>query len=59
MAKYQIGDIVKKANGCGGVVLAVFKTLAGDLCYAVEHQGALDFVEEAKLSSSKKPDLAA
>lgn len=59
MAKYQIGDVVKKANGGSGVVLAVFKTLAGDLCYGVEHEGALDFIEEAKLSLSKKPDLAA
>jgi hypothetical protein len=59
MAKYAIGDIVKKNNGGSGVVQAIFKTLAGELCYAVEHEGALDFVEEAKLSPSTKADLAA
>ena len=58
MAKYAIGDVVKKNNG-SGVVRAIFKTLAGELCYAVEYEGALDFVEEAKLSPSTKTDLAA
>jgi hypothetical protein len=59
MTKYAIGDVVKKNNGRSGVVRAIFKTLTGELCYAVEHEGVLDFVEEAKLSSSTKADLAA
>jgi hypothetical protein len=59
MAKYAIGDIVKKNNGRSGVVRAIFKTMAGELCCAVEHEGALDFVDEAKLSPSAKADLAA
>ena len=59
MAKYTIGDIVTKSNGRTGVVRAIFKTLAGELCYAVENEGALDFVDEAKLSPSAKADLAA
>jgi hypothetical protein len=59
MAKFEIGDVVKKSNGRSGVVRAIFKTLAGELCYAVEHEGALDFVEEAKLSPITKADLAA
>ena len=59
MAKYAIGDVVKKNNGRSGVVRAIFKTMAGELCYAVEHEGALDFVEEAKLSRSRTTDLAA
>jgi hypothetical protein len=59
MAKDAIGDVVKKNNGRSGVVRAIFKTLAGELCYAVEHEGALDFVEEAKLSPSTTTDLAA
>ena len=42
-----------------GIVRAIFTTMAGELCYAVEHKGALDFVEEAKLSNSPKTDLAA
>jgi hypothetical protein len=59
MTKYVIGDIVTKSNGRSGVVRAIFKTMAGELCYAVEHEGAVDFVEEAKLSPSAKTDLAA
>ena len=59
MAKYAIGDAVKSGNGGGGIVRAIFKTLAGELCYAVEHEGALDFVEEAKLSPNPRTDLAA
>ena len=59
MAKYAIGDVVKKNKRGNGVVRAIFKTLAGELCYAVEHEGTLDFVEEAKLSPSPKADLAA
>ena len=59
MAKYAIGAIVKKSNGRIGVVRAIFKTMAGELCYAVEHEGAVDFVDEAKLSPSTKADLAA
>ena len=59
MAKFAIGDVVKKDKGDSGVVRAIFTTMAGDLCYAVEHDGALDFVEEAKLSASPKTDLAA
>ena len=59
MAKYAIGDIVTKSNGRTGVVRAIFKTLAGELCYAVEHEGALDFVDEAKLSPAAKAELAA
>ena len=59
MAKYAIGNVVKRINGRSGVVRAIFKTLNGELCYAVEHEGALDFVEEAKLYPSTKADLAA
>jgi hypothetical protein len=33
--------------------------MAGELCYAVEREGAVDFVDEAKLSDSPKTDLAA
>jgi hypothetical protein len=59
MAKYAIGDVVKKDNGGSGVVRATFTTLTGGLFYAVEHEGTIDFVEEAKLSSSTRADLAA
>ena len=59
MAKFAIGDVVIKHKGGTGIVRAIFTTMAGELCYAVEHKCALDFVEEAKLSNSPKTDLAA
>jgi hypothetical protein len=59
VAKFAIGDVVKKDKGSTGTVRAIFTTMAGELCYAVEHEGAVDFVEEAKLSDSAKTDLAA
>jgi hypothetical protein len=59
MAKYAIGDVVKNDNGGRGVVRATFSTLAGGLCYAVENEGTIEFIEEAKLSPSTNTDLAA
>lgn len=59
MAKYAIGDHVKTENGRSVVVRAIFKTFAGELCYAVEDEGALDFLEEARLSPSPEAHLAA
>jgi hypothetical protein len=59
MANFAIGDVVKKDKGRTGTVRPIFTTMAGELCYAVEHEGAVDFVEEAKLSDSPKTDLAA
>jgi len=37
---------------------AIFTTMAGELCYAVEHEGVLDYYEETS-SASRKTDLAA
>ena len=59
MSKYAIGDVVKKDNGRSAVVRAIYTTMEGELRYAVENEGALDFVEEASLSASPKTDLAA
>jgi hypothetical protein len=59
MAKYAIGDVVTKDNISGVVVRAIFTTIEGQLRYAVDNEGALDFVEEARLSPSPKNDLAA
>jgi hypothetical protein len=59
MAKFAIGDVVIKDKGGTGIVRAIFTTTTGELCYAVEHEGSLDFVEEAKLSDRPKTDLAA
>ena len=59
MAKYAIGDVVAKDNKSGGVVRAIFTTVEGQLRYAVESEGALNFVEEDRLSPSPKSNLAA
>jgi hypothetical protein len=59
MSKFAIGDVVKKHRGGSGVVRAIFTTIDGELRYAVENEGALDFVEETGLSASPKTDLAA
>jgi len=59
MAKYAIGDVVTKDNKSSVVVRAIFTTVEGQLRYAVESEGALDFVEEDRLSPSPKSNLAA
>jgi hypothetical protein len=59
MAKYAIGDVVTKDNKSRVVVRAVFTTIEGHLRYAVENEGELDFVEEARLSPSPQNNLAA
>ncbi len=59
MAKFALGDVVRKAKGGDGVVRAIFTTREGELTYAVEKEGALDFVDEDKLSLQPEPELAA
>ena len=45
MVDYRIGETVKKAKGGNVVVRAIFTTMEGERCYAVENEGALDFVD--------------
>ena len=59
MAKYAIGDVVTKNNKSSVVVRAIFTTVEGQLRYAVESEGALDFVEEDRLSPNPNSNLAA
>jgi hypothetical protein len=59
MAKYAIGDVVTKNNKSSVVVRAIFTTVEGQLRYAVGSEGALDFVEEDRLSPSPNSNLAA
>ena len=59
MAKYAIGDVVAKDNKSNVVVRAIFTTIEGHLRFAVENEGELDFVEEARLSANPKSNLAA
>jgi hypothetical protein len=41
------------------VIRAVFTTMEGDLRYAVENEGALDFVDEENLTPISRVYLAA
>jgi hypothetical protein len=60
MAKYTIGDVVRADKGDSGVVRAIFRTMAGELCYAIEREGGIDYCEETRLSASpRKTSLAA
>jgi hypothetical protein len=59
MAGYKFGDSVKKAKGGSGVIRAIFMTMEGEQRYAVENDGALDFVDEANLSPVSQAELAA
>jgi hypothetical protein len=59
MANYAIGETVKKAKGGTGVIRAVYTTMEGEQRYAIEDEGALDFVDEASLSRVSKTNSAA
>jgi hypothetical protein len=59
MAQFALGEVVGKKSGGDGVVRAIFTTNDGELTYAVEKDGALDFVDETKLLHQRKPELAA
>ena len=50
MAKFAIGDTVAKAKKSVGKVVAIFTTADGELRYAVEHEGALQFILETELN---------
>jgi hypothetical protein len=45
----RLGDTVEKPSGENGVVVGIFTTDDGEPRYAVEWEGALDFIVEAKL----------
>jgi hypothetical protein len=49
MPKFAIGDIVENDKSNTGVIVAVFTTASGELRYAVEHEGALQFLLETEL----------
>jgi len=58
MTDYRIGETVKKAKGGNGVIRAIFTTMEGERRYAVENEGAVDFVDEASLAPISQADLA-
>jgi hypothetical protein len=45
----------KKTMGDVGTIRAIFTTIDGEQCYAVENEGALDFVCEFVRSKSLPP----
>ena len=53
MAKLSIGDSVTKANKSIGKIVAIFNTIDGQIRYAVEQEGALQFVLETELVPSQ------
>jgi hypothetical protein len=59
MAKYTIGHVVETDKG-DRAVRAIFRTMAGELCYAIEREGVIDYCEETRLPASpRKTSLAA
>ena len=59
MAKFKIGDVVKKERGGLGVIRAVFVNKDGLQMYAVEIDGAFDFLDEHRLFLEEATELAA
>jgi hypothetical protein len=49
MAKFAIGDAVARGKTSTGKIVAIFTTVDGEIRYAVEHEGALQFLLETEL----------
>jgi hypothetical protein len=50
MAKFAVGDSVAKDKDHSGKVAAIFTTAEGQFRYAVENEGALQFLLETELT---------
>jgi hypothetical protein len=59
MAKFAIGDHVAKGKSSTGKVVAIFTTSEGELRYAVENDGALQFILENELAPYQPQTRAA
>ena len=59
MTRFQIGDVVSTDDGKAGIVRTIFTTVDGEPRYAVENEGALEFICESRLSPRPKAHLAA
>ena len=57
MAKFMLGDVVKREKTGFGTVRAIFLSKEGAQMYAVEKEGSFDFVEEARLSRHGATEL--
>jgi hypothetical protein len=49
MPKFAIGDVVDRDKSDTGIIVAIFTTTDGELRYAVENEGTLQFVLETEL----------
>ena len=58
-AKFRLGDMVSSDVGQTGIVRAIFATFEGEPRYAIENEGSLDFICEARLSLRSDTALAA
>ncbi|WP_024509002.1 hypothetical protein [Bradyrhizobium sp. ARR65] len=59
MKKFVLGDVVNSDKGRRGIVRAIFRSKDGQQLYAIEKDGSLDFIEEARLSPAPRIELAA
>ena len=59
MKKFALGDVVNSDKGRRGVVRAAYKSRDGQQFYAVEKDGAMDFLEEDRLTPAPRVELAA
>jgi hypothetical protein len=59
ITKFRVGDVVSTVAGQSGIVRAIFATFEGEPRYAVENDGALDFICENRLSLLSDARLAA
>ena len=59
MKKLALGDVVNSDKGHRGVVRAAYKSREGQQFYAVEKDGAIDHLEEDRLSLAPRVELAA
>jgi hypothetical protein len=59
MANFKLGELVKKDKGGTAIVRAIFTAKEGELMYAVERDGALDFIPERRLLPAISSELAA
>ena len=59
MKKFALGDVVNSDKGRRGVVRSAFRSKQGQQFYAVEKDGAMDYLEEERLTPAPRVELAA
>src|SRR3569623_1720732 len=57
--KFALGDVVNSDKGRRGVVRAAYRSKEGQQFYAVEKDGAIDYLEEHRLTAAPRVALAA